>query len=184
MTIPDYQTIMLPLLKSLNNKNTLKITELIEKLSAEFNLTDEEREMKLESGKDRIFSNRVRWARLYLKKAGLVEDPERGYLKITQRGREVLKNNPSVINLTFLRQFSEFLDFETIKKEQEVIKSKGLDKTEKEIENFTPEDLIGKGVQIIRNNLKQQLIENLRTVDPYFFEYIVLDLLLMMGYGQ
>jgi len=120
MAIPDYQTIMLPLLECLRDKKLHKISDLIEKLTDEFKLTDEEREMKYENGKHRIFSNRVRWARLYLKKAGLVNDPERGYLMslfqnfphtfFQHRMKHAISNSPLKTTLSLSYLLANFLN--------------------------------------------------------------------------
>src|SRR6476659_2560482 len=99
MPIPDYQSIMLPLLKTLQSQNEHHIRQTIESLAHDFNLTDEERKTLLPSGLEPIFDNRVHWAKTYLKKAGLLDNSKRAHLKITQRGLEVLKTNPKSINV-------------------------------------------------------------------------------------
>lgn len=173
MAIPDYQTIMLPLLKRLEDKQTYKISELIDKLSDEFRLTDEEKEMVFESGNGKIFRNRVRWARTYLKKAGLVDDPKRGYLVITTKGLEALKLRPQKIDLLFLKKYPEFTEFKNNKVELE----------EKAFDGKTPDDLIEEGYNQIKNNLKQELLKLLRENSADFFEDTVVKLLQKMGYG-
>ncbi len=118
MTIPDYQSIMLPLLKFCKDKQEHRIREAIKHISKFFNLTEEEKQQLLPSGQQPIIDNRVGWARTYLKKAGLLEDPRRGYIKITDRGIEILNKNPIKIDVKYLEQFPEFKEFKGFKKEQ------------------------------------------------------------------
>src|SRR4051794_33402835 len=116
MPVPDYQSIMLPLLKTLQDTNEHHIRQAIESLAQNFNLTNEERKMLLPSGLEPIFDNRVHWAKTYLKKAGLLDNSKRAHLKITARGLDVLKSNPKIINVGFLKQIPEFLEFQGAKK--------------------------------------------------------------------
>lgn len=111
MSIPDYQSIMLPLLKLSADQQEHSLHEAIDTLALDFELSDEERQELLPSGKHPVFNNRVGWARTYLKKAGLLEYTKRGFCRITSRGLEVLKQNPKVIDARFLNQYSEFIDF-------------------------------------------------------------------------
>jgi restriction system protein len=180
MTIPDYQSLMLPLLKFLSDEQEHKTREAVEKLSDEFNLSEKERKELLPSGQQPIIDNRVGWARTYMLKAGLLSAPRRGYIKITPKGLEVLKQNPEKINVKFLEQFPDFIEFRTIKKET----SKDTSKDEEEIENVTPDELMEKGYNSINASLAQELLEKLRNVDPYFFEQIIANLLSAMGYGK
>ncbi|TQD25245.1 restriction endonuclease [Methanolobus vulcani] len=184
MSIPDYQTIMLPLLRVLEDKKTYKISELIEILSDEFNLTDEEKQMKFESGNDNIFRNRVRWARTYLKKACLVDDPERGYLVITNRGLEALRSNINRIDVDFLKRYSEFMDFKYPNKETEETVIEIPSSEEEIVDEKTPDELLEEGFSRIRKNLAQDLLSRLIDNSPHFFENAILILLESMGYGE
>jgi len=109
--IPDYESIMLPFLKKLSDGNEHKFRDLIEELAEEFNLSAEEKKELLPSGTSPIFDNRVGWARTYLKKAGLIEAPKRGISVITEKGIEVLKQNPKKIDVAFLKKFPAFVEF-------------------------------------------------------------------------
>jgi restriction system protein len=111
MAIPDYQSIMLPLLKFVGDNKEHSLRETTEGLANEFQLTPKEREEKLPSGQQAVFGNRVGWARTYMKKAGLVETTRRAFFKITSRGQDVLRTNPSRIDSQFLNRFEEFLSF-------------------------------------------------------------------------
>ena len=170
---------MLPLLKSISDGQTYLFRDVIEKLAVDFKLTDKERNELLPSGQQAVFDNRVGWARTYLKKAGLIESNKRGTLQITQRGLDALKQNSKEIDVTFLEQFSEFVEFKNINRKQ--IDEK---KAETEIETEkTPEELLEFAYQNIRQNLSQELIEIIKNCSPRFFENLVIDLLLKMGYG-
>lgn len=115
MSIPAYQSIMLPLLRYSEDQKEHSLREAIETLADSFKLSEEERKELLASGQQAIFGNRVGWARTYLKKAGLLENIKRGFLKITTRGLDVLKQVPKDINVKFLDQFPEFVEFRTTK---------------------------------------------------------------------
>ncbi len=119
MAIPDYQTVMLPLLRLASDKEEHIYREAVDTLANEFNLTDEDRHELLSSGQQEVFSNRVGWARTYMKKAGLLKSPQRGRFQITQRGIEVLNQNPEKINVSFLNQFKEFQEFRTLKQKKQ-----------------------------------------------------------------
>lgn len=180
--IPDYQTIMLPLLKFAGDQKEHNIREAIDYISNLFQLTDEERKQILPSGQQYVIDNRVGWARTYLKKAGLVETPKRSFFIITKAGLDVLKNNPAEINVSFLSQFDSFNEFKSIKNE----KDKEGDDSERFIENETtktPQELIEHGYNKIRNDLSQELITIVKQSSPSFFERLVVELLLSMGYG-
>lgn len=184
MAIPDYQTIMLPLLKRLKDKQTYKISELIELLSDDFKLTDEEKEMMFESGSSKIFRNRVRWARLYLKKAGLVNDPKRSYLTITERGLEALKSNPIKIDVRFLEQYPAFIEFKYPNKDEEKPVTEVSPYEDETVDEKTPDELIEEGFSLIKNSLAQDLLSRLRENSPHFFETAILLLLESMDYGK
>jgi restriction system protein len=183
MEIPDYQTIMLPLLKYFDDKKEHHIREATEHIADLYNLSKEEREELLPSGKQTIIYNRVGWAITYMKKAGLLQSTKRGYAKITDRGLKILKQNPEKINDKFLGQFPEFIEFQTIKKEQS--KFEEVDKWQKkDVEEMTPDELLEKGHNLINANLSQDLINKLREEHFSVLERVVLQLLVNMGYGE
>lgn len=108
MAIPDYQTVMLPLLKFISDQKEHRVREMIDNLAGVFQLSDEERRRLLPSGNDIIFDNKVKWARLYMGKAGLLESTKTGFWEITKRGLQVLSQNPTRIDVKFLEQFPEY----------------------------------------------------------------------------
>ena len=180
MPIPDYQTLMLPLLKVAENKRECTLKEAVEILAAEFNLTEQERTELLPSGQAFLFSNRVGWARTYRKKAGLLDSPKRGTLSITSRGLNLLKSNPGKVDNKTLKQYPEFLEFQNYKSEEHITYQLAL--TSEEDQN-TPEENIDIAYQKIRKSLAQELIDTVRGLSPAFFERLVVELLVKLGYG-
>lgn len=183
MPIPDFESIMLPLLEAVKDGREHRMLELGNELADHFKLSYEEKLLLKPSGEETLFQNRVRWARLYLKKAGLVEDPRSGYTRITSKGSELLQKNISKIDVKFLKQYPEFSNFYHKKKaisvpEMEVSEAVGTDAIP-----LTPEDMIIQGYEIIRNNLEKEIISRLINNLPEFFERAILELVRKMGYG-
>jgi restriction system protein len=174
MPIPDYQTIMLPLLRYAEDKNEHSFQDAIEFICKKFDLTDEERRVKVTSGKQDLIGNRVGWALSYMKKAKLLESTRRAYFKITERGIQVLLQNPDKIDNKFLSKYPEFIEFQAAKE-------KPLKDDEEHLD--TPEELLEEGYQKIRQNLADELLRKVKNSHPSFFESLVVDLLLNMGYG-
>lgn len=172
MGVPDFQSIMLPLLKFASDKKEHTIREAIDKLAQEFDLTEEDMNALLPSGTQPIFDNRVGWSRTYLKKAGLLESKKRGHFNITPEGLKVLDQNPPKINIDFLMQFPGYVEFRT-----------GGVKEPKAPKDLTPEETLEYSYQKLRDNIAQELINNVKACSPEFFEKLVVDLLLKMGYG-
>lgn len=178
MAIPDYQTIMLPLLKFAGDEKEHSTRESIEYLANEYKLSDEERNELLPSGTARLFDNRVGWASTYMRKAGLIESENRGYFNITERGKHVLSQNPQGINVKFLEQFPEFIEFRQRKK------NKGeKQKVEFPVTTGTPEETLEEAYQKLQAGLASDLLQNIKECSPSFFERLVVDLLVKMGYG-
>jgi restriction system protein len=175
MPIPDFQSIMLPLLQLAIDGDVHYIHDAVNKLADSFSLSDEEKSILLPSGQQPIFYNRVGWARTYLKKAGLIKDPKRGYFQITERGKEVLKGNPDRIDMQFLRQFPEYVEFRKITKDPEPI--------EGDLEDLTPEEALENAYQSIRKELSEKLLDYVIGCSSGFFEKLVVELLVKMGYG-
>ena len=177
MPLPDYETLMLPLLKWAGQgpNDELRGVDAVGFLAKQYALTDEERTELLPSGGTFKFSSRVSWAATYLKKAGLLEAPRRGLLRITSRGLDVLKQSPTRIDGDFLSQWEEFREFQGKKK----------DKKEKmsTTSATTPIESIGVQYQQIRESLASEILEKVKSCSPQFFERLVITLLVRMGYG-
>lgn len=177
MAIPDYQSIMLPLLKFASDKREHSIQNAIEDLASFFKVSEAELQELLPSGQQKIFDNRVGWARTYLKKAGLLDSSKRGVFTITEKGLEVFKSNPPKINVAFLRQYPEFVEFQTVKKG-----SKEIEDGEVSVQQ-TPEESLEYGYQKLRQALAQDLLGKIKSCSAMFFEKLVVELLVKMGYG-
>lgn len=180
--IPDFQTIMLPMLEILGDQNEHTLQELIKQVSDKFNLTDEERNQLLETGNQAIINNRVGWARTYLKKANLIESPQRATFKITNDGLAVLKSKPEKINIKFLKTLPAFKEWHlsyTSKKDNDA-ETTGTDEFDTE---RTPQELIDYSYSKLKDELAFELLEKIKACSPAFFEKLVIDLLIKMGYG-
>ncbi|MBI2271932.1 MAG: restriction endonuclease [Bacteroidetes bacterium] len=178
--IPDYQSLMLPLLKLVADRQEHKYRDLIENLATEFKVTDEERKELLASGNQAIFDNRVGWAKTYLKKAGLLDSPKRATFVITDRGLETLKKNLPRVDAKYLRQFSEFLEFQNASRSETDTEE---ETTTQEPSEQTPEENLDKAYQRIRKSLASELLNKVVELSPAFFERLVVELLVKMGYG-
>jgi restriction system protein len=181
MTIPDFQTIMLPLLNYASDGKEHSFREAIESLANEFSLSEEERKELLPSGQQAIFDNRVGWTRTHLKKAGLLESPKRGFFKITERGMKVLSQVPPEINVKFLKQFPEYLQFINSNSNKEITDIVNI--IEDNLDTAPPQEAIEIGYQKIRKDLEIELLNRVKICSADFFERLVVDLLVKMGYG-
>jgi len=178
MPIPDFQTIMLPLLQFASDGKEHSIHDATESLAKQFSLSEEDESKLLPSGQQPIFYNRVGWARTYLKKARLVDDPRRGYFRITNRGKEVLQRNPNRIDMKYLREFPEYIEFrETTRDESET------SQVEDNLDELTPEEALEEAYQKIRDDLSDDVLKAVISSSPGFFEKLVVELLVKMGYG-
>jgi restriction system protein len=179
MAIPDYQSLMLPLMKLTNDKKEHSLKDATAALAKEFNLSEAELVEMLPSARKTRFYDRVGWAGTYLRKAGLLDSHRRGWFQITQRGLDVLKNPPERITVNFLEQFDEFVQFR--------------ERREKNIENHeilnsdsepqTPEEAIELAYLRIRQSLADEILQTVKNCSPSFFEVLVIDVLVKMGYG-
>lgn len=179
MPIPDYQSCMLPLLRYAGDGEEHQLKEAVQKLAQDFKLTDEELNEFLPSGQQPVFINRVGWARTYLKKAGLLSSPRRGYFQITARGQTVLGQAPHQINVKYLEQFPEFLEFKTARKDSS---EEGLVEPET-VPGQTPHEALETAYERLRSELAAEILQTLKSSDPTLFENIVVELLVKMGYG-
>jgi restriction system protein len=179
MAIPDYQACMLPLLMFASDGIEHSMAEAVEKLSEEFNLSKAEREELLPSGTQFVIANRIGWARTYLKKAGLIADPRRSHFQITDRGREFLKKKPQSISTKDLKQFDEFNEFQR----KSSIKSSAEEPSDDHATYSTPDEALAYGYQKLTENLTDELLGKIMECSPSFFERLVIELLVKMGYG-
>ena len=172
--IPDFQSLLLPILKITGDGNEHSMNGVTDKLAKNYNLSEEELNEFVPSGQQRIFANRVAWAKSYLKMAGLIELTKRSHFKITEKGIDILKQNLSSLNIKFLKQLPDFQISKTESRQPNNIEDKILE---------TPEEQIANGYQKVRSALEQEILSKLKSVHPSFFERIVIELLVKMGYG-
>lgn len=181
--IPDYQTLMRPVLQSAAGGER-KIADVVEELSDSFDLTSDERAELLPSGRQTKIANRVHWARSYLKQAGLLSSPSRGRFALTEAGRMALNDAPERITNAYLRRFPEFLSFQARSREAGDVSVEVADEGPRLAdEDRTPTELMAEAYKEMRAALAIDLIDRLRNASPQFFERTVVDLLLAMGYG-
>jgi restriction system protein len=191
MAIPDFEGVMRPLLAHLSDGQERGTRETLDALASEFKLNDDERRQPLPSGKQPLFTNRVAWAKFYLKKAGLIESPRRGVYRIMDRGKTLLASHAGPIDVRTLQQFSEFRDF--------LLGSPRTDRSDlahdqtlalgvpperpKTVPERTPEEYLEIGYGRVLSQLATEVLERVKAAPPEFFEHLVVDLLLALGYG-
>ena len=178
MAIPNYQEIMLPLIRYASDEQEHHVAEAYDYVAQFFNVSDSERQDILPSGQDKTFSNRVRWSLFYLKKARLLESPRRSYFKITEAGLNALNKQPATIDVQFLKQYPEFVEFFKGKPKD---KSKTIQGADAVVQ--TPDEQLEDAYQESLRSLNQELLTTVKACSPEFFEKLVVELLLRMGYG-
>lgn len=179
--IPDYQTLMLPVLKSCE-QGEMVTSDVVDTLAVDYQLTKEEQEQLLPSGKQTTFSNRIHWAKGYLKQAGLLTYPSRNRFLLTEAGKKVLSDNPEKIDTKFLMQFESFQEFRSRKGTQSETIDSG-DKKELSSDEATPDELLRSSHKAIGDALAADLLGRVRDASPQFFEELIVELLIGMGYG-
>lgn len=177
--IPAFQDLMLPILElaNANGSEPTSNRDFIEALADRFQLAERERKELLASGRQSKFENRVYWALVHLRRGGLIESAGRGVNRITQRGREILNLRPGRIDIKFLNQFPEFREFRASRTEDS-----STSPTAGET-GASPEETLDAEYQKLRRTLAAHLSEKLRHCSPSFFERLVVELLVKMGYG-
>jgi restriction system protein len=180
MAIPDYQSLMLPVLLA-TPETEIRIGDVIVRLADELKLTPEERAQLLPSGVQALFANRVHWAKFYLSKAGLIESTRRGFFKLTPEGKKVIEAKPARIDNNFLSQFEAFEKF----KQRSEAKPSDEEESEPPLlhQTQTPDEIMRGAHRQIDASLAQELLERVRSAPPDFFERLIVNLLLSMGFG-
>lgn len=178
MPIPDFQTLMRPLLELVSDSREHRFQEAVDNLALKFSLTPSERVIPLPSGRQPLFTNRVAWAKTHLKMAGLIDSSKRGSLQITDLGRKVLSENPTRIDIKVLRLQPGYEVSRNGKRDS----IQNLEETAESLTQ-TPEERIAIASLSLRESLVRDLITKLRSASPAFFENLVVELLVAMGYG-
>jgi restriction system protein len=181
MSIPDFQTLMLPLLQLASDGKEHTIREAEATLAAEFQLSEEERSQLLSSSRQRLFYNRISWAKVYLQQAGLLISSRRGCFQISENGQRVLADKPSRITIKFLEAFPEFMDARSSAKRERG--DKAVQRETDNADHETPEETLEDAYQKIRMRLASELLNHVRNCSAQFFEALVVELLVKMGYG-
>lgn len=178
MPVPGFQDMTLPMLKLAADGTTWSLADARARLATGFQLSTEEQEELLPSGKQSRYANRVAWAKVYLERGGLIASPARGKFAITQRGREVLQHPPESITIEFLGQYPEFQEFRSRSTNQAQEKQQQPDSVQ------SPEEALESAYLTIRQNLASEILARVKSCSPRFFEHLVVELLLQMGYGK
>lgn len=179
MATPDYQTLMLPVLKQAAAGET-RVGDAADNIAEELGLSEDERTQMLPSGKQRILHNRIHWAKFYMSKAGLIESPKRGLFKATPAGLQLLAKRPTYLNVEALKAFPSFQAFYArephVADEEAIAAPIGAP-------SATPEEQIDAAQSVLHSALRSDLLQRILANSPSFFERLIIDLLVAMGYG-
>ena len=176
MSVPSFQQLMLPAPQTIGQRHDeISIAGLEEEVGKALRISPEERQVRLPSGNQTLFGNRLNWARSYLSKAGLIELPRRGYCRATDRGRELLAEGPIEIDLGLLERYPEFVAWRSQSKVAEVVEDPGI--------RENAEALIASSFELLNTELGRDIVERVHSFSPAFFERLIIDLLVRMGYG-
>ncbi|MFL9828585.1 winged helix-turn-helix domain-containing protein, partial [Rhodoplanes sp. SY1] len=184
MAVPDYQSFMRPLLSFGADGHEKNMNEAIKHLADQFDLSAEDRSQLLPSGKQTILANRVHWAKTYLDKAGALRRTRRSHFQITDRGMRLLADHPERIDAAVLRQFPEFIEFQTPKSDRQSTDAVETEEvSDVPLSSATPDDTLHLAEEAIRATLSAQLLDRIHDLSPAFFERLVVDLIVSMGYA-
>ncbi|WP_288374506.1 restriction endonuclease [uncultured Chryseobacterium sp.] len=184
MPVPDFQSIMYPFLSLLQDNKVYSLDRVMQLLTQHFNLTKDDLALKVPSGQQTLFRNRVGWSRSYLQKAGLISYPARAHYQITPLGKEALKMATAhYINISFLKKFDPFKEWEASYKSNGASPADRTEVSTVDEDSETPEVIIGKSINQINSNLEYELLNILRNKTADYFELFVVKLLDQLGYG-
>ena len=181
MPIPDYQTLMLPVLRRAAS-GPIKMSDCLDGIAQEFDLTADEISEMLPSGRQAIFYNRCQWAKTYMSKAGLLESAGRGYFQITEAGQQLLLENPQKISKATLERYPQFVQWKEISAANKG-QTERISPAPIESDKATPEERIESDHAALMAELRSEVLDRILDSTPAFFEQLIIDLLLAMGYG-
>jgi len=181
MSIPDYQSLMLPLLRIAADGPT-RVPKAADRIADDIGLGQKEREELLDSGRQRVLHNRIHWAKFYMSKAGLIDSPARGLFVASEAGRSLLSAKPVSINVETLKRYPAFVDF-YLQKPSDGGRANAFLRSEATTASATPEEQIEAANSVLNSALKAELLDRLAGQRPAFFERVIIDLLVAMGYG-
>ena len=179
VAIPNFQMLTLPMLQFASDGTEHSMGEAREALAKQFHMTEAERTALLPSGRQAIFANRVAWAKVYLQRAALLDSARRAHFRITERGREVLRDPPERITVKYLERFPEFIEFRSLAGTKKDI----TEPSSPEIDGETPEEKLESAHHRLRSDMTAELLQRVKSCSPQFFERLVVEVLLKMGYG-
>ena len=181
MAVPDFQSLMLPALKTLAESDEMPLSELRARIAVSQELTKEDIRETLPSGRQPKFTNRVSWAVVYLGFAGLAERVRRGVYRLTTEGEAVLVDPPSRIDMNYLRKYPAYVAW----REGKTTPSSNNEATDTQSADSldTPEEALDKAARFLRESLETEVLTRVRDAEPDFLERVVVDLLIAMGYG-
>jgi restriction system protein len=178
MAIPDFQSVMRPVLSMVADGLPVSLKALREQVTEQFQLSDVERHEMLPSGQQTVINNRIGWARTYLNKAGLLSIPSKGLVQITERGREALVSGPQRITVGWLKRYPEFGAFHAARPSNETPGTQA-----EPVVDITPDEQLNQAHQALMQSFADELLAQVRGASPTFFEQLVVDLMIAMGYG-
>ncbi|MBN8569506.1 MAG: restriction endonuclease [Ignavibacteria bacterium] len=181
--IPDFQSLMLPILKYLGDGKEYSSKDILQKVTSDFDLTPEEISELLPSGTTRVVVNRIGWALSHLKQSDLIESTKRSYYKLTDSGRSVLQQDLERIDLKFLRTLPSYLKWRSSFSNTNSETDTNQNNDVVEQDSRTPEELIESSYNKIKEDLVLEILDRIKKNSPQFFEFLVIDLLTKMGYG-
>jgi restriction system protein len=182
MPVPDYESFMLPLLEAVRDGGEHNVRDVRDELASRFHLTEAERSELLPSGKQTFFDNRVGWAKTYLDKAGLITSVRRGVYRITDAGKAVLAERPKAISNEYLERFEAFREFLAGRHDYGATNGNAVAPAATEAA-ATPQEQLERAYRQIRQKVEADVLEAVMTASPQFFEKLVIQLLVKMGYG-
>ncbi len=182
--IPDFQKVMYPLLQFLGDGNPRNLKECTKAMIEHFHLTPEEAIEKLQSGRQNIIDNRTGWAKFYLSKAGLVETVKKGVYRITADGKAMLDKDINYIGIKELRKIPAFIEFEASYKNADEEQESTQTPSSQEVSDQTPEEIMAEAYKQWLSQMADDVLERVLEQSPQFFEKLVKDLLVKMGYGE
>lgn len=179
MPLPNYQEFMEPVLDTLSSRQIMRKRDIVEQAADNAGLTFEQRQEMLDSGRAPVYKSRISWALAYLKQAKAIESPQRAYYTITDRGLDLLSSEIRPINTELLMRFQEFVEF----RERAGTNQAPADDADRSESDLTPEEQLNQAYKTIRADIQDQILDQLKSVDPAQFERIVVDVLRAIGYG-
>lgn len=179
MAVPDFQTMMLPVLYTFSDGRDRQSRDVRTPVAQTLGLSDSDTNEMLASGRQTRFANRIAWCLIYLKRAGLLETPRRGVYRVTVRGQELLAHPPTRIDIKFLMRYPEFVEF----RNTEGVEGEDVESSGSVAAELTPDEQIRSGYERLQRNLAALLLEKTKQASPRFFENLVVELLVAMGYG-